>query len=801
MNKKVFISHSQKDKKIADIICSALETEDIGCWIAPRDIPYGNDWAGEITSAIENSELFVFILSESSNSSRQCPKEISIADNANKQIICIKIDDTEMNPGFRYHLSMQQTFFLDISIVDKKLVSVVEAVQEKLLKKRANITDSNYAYGETKPQNKSEYNVDEQLTSKFEELFGANAKKTDESVERQSVEGKLKEITAKNFIDDFVKGVDRLKNANSEDNQIDVYKSEKRILRPLSNEAVSLQGKHFSIPNMQGIKTLVFQVQDNIIDYATKSRYKNCVLLESYNDVDLDATICFVNRPPKCGSHIIMLHFDNNENRVFVNTGILYNDNLKLSKSPLVLNFQKLRTINNTVFLSDSAYDCEKTRSELYCEQEISQDGEWLDAEIKAAPIIVIDPETVEPILRKVYYDEKEEKVKAQMFLIPQKEYFAFTCIDKDTGLAFSPLNNIEQAKYYRKGQHGFPKDIMKAAEVLNGDDSDAALFQISLLFKEKGVYHDVEVYREYLLKAANDDYEDAVVELALSIAFDGFSDITIEKAIEMLENNINDESCAANFLLGFFLENKQPQKAFKHYVNAARNDYYPAINRLNCEDYTLNNCSEEDLFNCFMQSLGENNGLSESCMGCALFFGDDIEPRKESGLNLIKSSACLGDKDAQRLLFNIYDADEDFIDKTQALFWLEKIAGYDTSVFLDLECRYVCGIGCEQSPENDKKAFNLLSLLENSDDRTAINNLAWLYKEGRGCEVNYCKAKELFERAAKMDCTASYYHLGTMYEEGLGTDINLSLAKKMYMIAAEKGHKKASERLEALPA
>lgn len=186
MDKKVFISHSQKDKKIADIICSALETEDIGCWIAPRDIPYGNDWAGEITSAIENSELFVFILSESSNSSRQCPKEISIADNANKQIICIKIDDTEMNPGFRYHLSMQQTFFLDISIVDKKLVSVVEAVQEKLLKKRANITDSDYAY-----------NVDEELDKHFHRLFEKRTDTDEEPVSK--AKAKLGEIQEKRF--------------------------------------------------------------------------------------------------------------------------------------------------------------------------------------------------------------------------------------------------------------------------------------------------------------------------------------------------------------------------------------------------------------------------------------------------------------------------------------------------------------------------------------------------------------------------------------------------------------------------
>lgn len=108
MNKKVFISHSKLDKSIAELICTALENENIGCWIAPRDIPYGNDWAGEIASAIENSSLFIFVLSEHSNSSRQCPKEITVADNVGVPIVCVKIDDVEMSQALKYHLSTQQ---------------------------------------------------------------------------------------------------------------------------------------------------------------------------------------------------------------------------------------------------------------------------------------------------------------------------------------------------------------------------------------------------------------------------------------------------------------------------------------------------------------------------------------------------------------------------------------------------------------------------------------------------------------------------------------------------------------------
>ena len=37
MPDKVFISHSSKDKEIADAICQHLESAGVLCWIAPRD--------------------------------------------------------------------------------------------------------------------------------------------------------------------------------------------------------------------------------------------------------------------------------------------------------------------------------------------------------------------------------------------------------------------------------------------------------------------------------------------------------------------------------------------------------------------------------------------------------------------------------------------------------------------------------------------------------------------------------------------------------------------------------------------
>ena len=60
--KKIFISHSSKDHEIAAKICDAFEKLGAICWIAPRDIPYGEEWASEIANAIISCDMLVFVL-------------------------------------------------------------------------------------------------------------------------------------------------------------------------------------------------------------------------------------------------------------------------------------------------------------------------------------------------------------------------------------------------------------------------------------------------------------------------------------------------------------------------------------------------------------------------------------------------------------------------------------------------------------------------------------------------------------------------------------------------------------------
>ena len=48
----IFISHSTIDGKLANYLCESFESRGLSCWIAPRNITPGEEWATSITNAI-----------------------------------------------------------------------------------------------------------------------------------------------------------------------------------------------------------------------------------------------------------------------------------------------------------------------------------------------------------------------------------------------------------------------------------------------------------------------------------------------------------------------------------------------------------------------------------------------------------------------------------------------------------------------------------------------------------------------------------------------------------------------------
>ena len=82
-----FISHSSKDKTMADAICAKLEQAGIRCWIAPRDVAPGKTWSGEIMKAIDSCKVMVLVFSANANQSAQIVREVEAAVHRSKPIL------------------------------------------------------------------------------------------------------------------------------------------------------------------------------------------------------------------------------------------------------------------------------------------------------------------------------------------------------------------------------------------------------------------------------------------------------------------------------------------------------------------------------------------------------------------------------------------------------------------------------------------------------------------------------------------------------------------------------------------
>lgn len=105
---RVFISHSSKNSELAEELCGSLESKGFSCFLAPRDIRSGCEYAEEIVNGIDNSEVVVLLLSEASNSSPHVLREIERAVSKKKTIIVYKLEEVTLSKSLEYFLMTHQ---------------------------------------------------------------------------------------------------------------------------------------------------------------------------------------------------------------------------------------------------------------------------------------------------------------------------------------------------------------------------------------------------------------------------------------------------------------------------------------------------------------------------------------------------------------------------------------------------------------------------------------------------------------------------------------------------------------------
>ncbi len=136
MSYDVFISYSEQDKAVAEAVCTTLESSDIRCWIAPRDILPGSEWAESIIDAIDGSSVFVLVLSSASNKSPQVIRELGRATSKDIPIVPLRIDDVPPSKAIEYFVGDHQWLDAQTAPLEKHLNRLTATVQQLLARER-----------------------------------------------------------------------------------------------------------------------------------------------------------------------------------------------------------------------------------------------------------------------------------------------------------------------------------------------------------------------------------------------------------------------------------------------------------------------------------------------------------------------------------------------------------------------------------------------------------------------------------------------------------------------------------------
>lgn len=162
----------------------------------------------------------------------------------------------------------------------------------------------------------------------------------------------------------------------------------------------TLEGKHFSITDPKNVNTVIYKVNKTEKTFKDSPRY-TVERLEKLDEIRGENTkrTFFIEEPSPEGERLVILSFA--KERVVVNTGILSEDKVKITKSPIPIKF-------------DTLYSEETKYKEFNYTPNLQR------------PISIIDPETTEEIKPVLYFDEITNEVKGKCKLKPYKSYFAF---------------------------------------------------------------------------------------------------------------------------------------------------------------------------------------------------------------------------------------------------------------------------------------------------------------------------------------------------------------------------------------
>ena len=128
----VFVSYASQDAAVANSVVESLESHGLKCWIAPRDVTPGSQYADEIVGAINDAKVFVLVLSEHAIASPHVGRELERAASKRRRIIVLRTDAAPLTRSFEYFLSESQWIDVAALGVPAALTKLTQAVGQRL---------------------------------------------------------------------------------------------------------------------------------------------------------------------------------------------------------------------------------------------------------------------------------------------------------------------------------------------------------------------------------------------------------------------------------------------------------------------------------------------------------------------------------------------------------------------------------------------------------------------------------------------------------------------------------------------
>ena len=170
----------------------------------------------------------------------------------------------------------------------------------------------------------------------------------------------------------------------------------------------TLEGKHFSITDPKDVSTVIYRINETEKEFQKDSPKYTVERLDSMSELRGENTkrTYFLDTPSPEYDQLVILSFG--KESVVINSGILIDDEVRISKTPTPFKF-------NTLYSEE-----EQEFKEFNYTPNMKRD------------ICVIHPETTEELRPRLYFDENENKVKGRCKLKPYKSYFAFEVREDD---------------------------------------------------------------------------------------------------------------------------------------------------------------------------------------------------------------------------------------------------------------------------------------------------------------------------------------------------------------------------------